>query len=193
VCDNADPCAVGGDADGDGTGDACDPCNNIVPVVAVKPRIRISKLNTQPGDERLRFTGSMTVPTSPSIDPAANGVRILINDSDRTLLLDVTVPGGAAWRTSGNGTTWRYKNVFGPAGIVRVLVKARASTPGWLKFVVIGKNVSFLAQPTRIPLLGTLVIDAPLATTGQCGESAFPGAPRGRCTYSAGRGSLACK
>src|SRR5207244_11672555 len=82
-----------GDSDGDGIGDACDPCSNIVPVFAVKAKMRFSRL-TVPGQEKMRFKGTITVPVSPSIDPSTKGVRVLIDCTDGSSLLDAIVPGG---------------------------------------------------------------------------------------------------
>jgi len=45
-----------------------------------------------------------------------------------------------------------------------------------------------------MPLKGTMIIDSPLATTGQCGEALFPGpAPAPHCAFNASRGTLRCK
>jgi len=43
-----------------------------------------------------------------------------------------------------------------------------------------------------MPLKGTMIIDSPLATTGQCGEALFPG-PAPHCAFNASRGTLRCK
>jgi len=39
-----------------------------------------------------------------------------------------------------------------------------------------------------------MIVDSPLATTGQCGEALFPGrAPAPHCAFNASRGTLRCK
>src|SRR5205823_5394324 len=73
--------------------DRDDPCTG--PASVTKPKVVIAKLDTPPGDDKLTFKGSMTLPTSPAVDPVTKGVRVLIADSMQGSVLDATVPGGA--------------------------------------------------------------------------------------------------
>ncbi len=57
--------------------------------------------------------GQVTLPTSPTINPIANGMRVLLTKSGSTTLLDVDVAGGAyvsatktGWRANPTGTRW---------------------------------------------------------------------------------------
>src|SRR5436190_24064075 len=44
-----------------------------------------------------------------------------------------------------------------------------------------------------MPLKGTMIIDSPPATTGQCGEALFPGpAPAPHCAFNPSRSTLRC-
>jgi len=194
VCDSIDACPTESDptqtdGDADGLGDACDPCTNVVPVFASRSKIRIKGLDTPPGDDGFVFKGTMTVPTTPPIDPAANGIRLLLDDAGANVL-DVIVPGGAGWKTSRSGNSWRYRNAAGPGGIVRVSLKHRAKTPGTLKFRVVGRSESLPVTRARVPVKGTLVVDTPLAQTGQCGETRYDG---GRCRFSRSGRALRCR
>jgi len=205
VCDliddcpnNPDPAQL--DSDGDGIGDACDPCNNMVPVFAIKQRVRIRNLNTPPGDDRLTFKGVITVPTTPPIDPATKGcgscsrTRLAFTCSTRPFP-GASIPAtGVGWKTNPAGTVWRYRNPQGPSGIVRVRVRSRSATPGRLKFMVIGRHGSYAMSPAHMPLKGTMIIDSPLATTGQCGEALFPGpAPAPHCAFNPSGSTLRCR
>ncbi len=203
VCDALDDCpttadSTQSDGDGDGIGDACDPCTNIVPVFAVKPRMRFSRLNV-PGREKMRFKGTITVPVSPAIDPSTKGVRVLIDDADGSSMLDAIVPGGfdattgVGWKRNKRNTAWRYRNPTGFESIVKIRIRGKRKTPGSLKFVVIGQNGTYPMSPTRMPGRGTMVIDSPFATTGQCGEALFSVAPAPSCAFKAHGRTLVCK
>jgi len=147
----------------------------------------------------MRFRGIITVPVSPPIDPSTKGVRVLIDDADGSSMLDVIVPGGfnattgVGWKRNKRNTVWRYRNRSGLDSIVRIRIRARRKRPGWLKFVVVGQNGTYPMSPTRMPARGTMVIDSPLARTGQCGEALFSVAPAPSCVFKAHGRTLICK
>jgi len=59
---------------------------------------------------------------------------------------------------------------------------------------VIGKHGSYAMSPADMPLKGTMIIDSPLATTGQCGEALFPGpAPAPHCVFNPSGSTLRCR
>jgi hypothetical protein len=124
VCDENDNCPQTADpsqADGDddGKGDACDPCNNIYDIFAQKARIKLSKIDTTAGEQGMSFKGTLDgVPLTPTIDPVANGVRVILqSDSPIGAFVDVTIPGGDGWKANKNGTSFTYKNKDGFEGI----------------------------------------------------------------------------
>jgi parallel beta-helix repeat protein len=158
-----------------------------------KPSIVIRKLDTPPGDDSLAFRGQITVPRpfAPPLDPAANGVGILITGAAGARLLDLVVPGGVfdratkvGWKRPAGGGKWIYVNrgAAPPAGISRVVIRELSKKlPGLVQFNVSGKRGSYAVDPAMLPLTGFLVLDPPTAETGQCGEAAFPG-PAPGCT-----------
>ena len=196
VCDLLDHCPTipdptQADADDDGLGDACDPCTNIVPVFALRPKVKITKL-TAPGHSKLKFTGIVTVPTSPPIDPASNGVRVLLEDATGAPMLDVSIPGKVGWKANAAKTAWRYRNRGGWQSLVSVRITSTRRKPGRLKFQVVGRKGTYPMSPGGVPVKGTIVIDAPFARTGQCGEALFPGRPAPACILKAAGRTLKC-
>jgi hypothetical protein len=161
------------DGDGDGQGDACDPCNNIHDIHPTKPLIKLTKLTDQPNDG-FNFKGVLDgVPTTPSIDPLTRGgVRVIFETSPGGAFLDVRVPGPQGWKASKKNTKFTYANSQGFEGIRKIVIQLPQKKPGQVKFMVVGKKVGF-PNPSVLPVKGTLVLNAPLAPTGQCGETNF--------------------
>jgi len=163
-----------------------------VPVFATRAGIRIRNLNL-PGWNVLRMKGKMAVPTTPPIDPPAKGVRVLLTDAQGGTMLDAILPSGAGWKSNRAGTAWRYHNSGEAHGIILVRIR-RLSTPGLLSFQVSGKHGAYGVSPAAMPLKGTLVIDSPVAQTGQCGELVFAGpAPTPHCAFNTKHSTLRCK
>jgi hypothetical protein len=181
------------DGDGDGLGDACDPCTN--GAIVAEPRLTLGRIGPPPNDDKLKLKGRMIVSTVPAFDPSQQGARLLIEDAVGGTVLDVSVPTGAydpvtrvGWSTTGSG--WQYRNRLGLQGLTKLVVKRKAGTPGVLTFGATGKNGTFPVTPGQLPLRFTVVVEGPLGVHGQCGQASFV---LSGCTLNATGTTLKCR
>src|SRR5262249_25050666 len=184
--------AICPDTHGDSTCNADEPCTG--GVALVKPKLQLKKLNTPTGDDGLAFSGEMTVPTSPAIDPVTKGARILVADASGTVA-SVAIPPGlvdpvtkVGWKPNKSGTAWKYSSKIGVDGITSVSLKTTDKTPGLVTFKVVGKNGAFVTTPDALPLRATLTLDP----AGQCGQVDFTG-PSPACAFDKKLSSVTCK
>ena len=194
--DTADPTFA--DDDGDGRGNVCDACT-FTGVPIVNPAILLKRIHTPESDDTLKFTGEVTVPTTPTIDPIAKGIRFRFEDPDGVEVLDVTIPGGAynaalrsGWKATSAG--WKYKNVgrIVPLvkGINNITLTKDKVVAGKIKFKFTGKKGFYPVFSDDIPLKVSFVVDAPFAQTGQCGESLMTSL---ECLFDSGNTKLQCE
>jgi hypothetical protein len=171
------------DGDSDGLCDDVDPCTNVENVIISNPYLRFRKVQ---GDESMRFlfVGTLAIPSDAPIDPMNKGIRLIVSsttadDPLAKTTIDVTLPSGEfdlvtdrGWSVGDSGT-YLYRDQIGSyAGIARALVKPLDS--GQLKVLFFGQNPGGYPLPHQPPegtITATVVIDAPMATTGQCGEA----------------------
>jgi len=188
VVDASDDCpnvanADQGDGDGDGVGDACDLCTGPAPIAP--GRLILGRLTGAAGDETLKVVGLVTVPATPALDPAANGLRLLVHEADGTTILDQAVAGGSGWTANAKHTLWKYTAPTA-TGVTKVRLRA-GKTPGSLKVQVQAKRLT-LPPLANLPLQAMVVFDLPYATTGQCGVTGA-----GTCATNASGSTMRCR
>jgi hypothetical protein len=170
------------DGDGDGPGDACDPCTNPAGSRdATKAKITASRLSPPPGDDGLDISGIIVVPTVPAIDPVTSGLRILYGNVAAGAVLERIVPAGAydpttrlGW-VAANGS-FTYVDKTGASDLYKVALK-KARVPGQFKVQIKGRNGAYAGDPGDLPIHAVVVIGSSSSATGQCAEWRFPAAP----------------
>jgi hypothetical protein len=143
------------------------------------------------GNERLVLKGELVVPVPwIAVDPPTGGVRFVIDHVFEAGAVDVTIDGGALWKTNGAATKWVYKDTQAlVGGVKRLIVRDRsAKQPGRLKVVV--KSIA-LSGPLPAPdaVRAVLVV----GDVGECASVVWdpPSGARPRCRGDATR--LVCR
>jgi hypothetical protein len=183
------------DGDGDGVADRCDPCTGGGPIAP--SRLTLDDLDGPAGTAHLAARGAIGL--SPAalagLDPLTDGVRMRVVDIIRNVVVDVTVAGGAydpathtGWKTRSGGHGWSYRGPAGPLDRITLII--RSTSAGTLRFRLRGVPAPPATAPI-LPLTLTLVLDPPLATTGQCGER-FYNPPGGTCGVARGGRRILC-
>jgi hypothetical protein len=183
--------AVCPDADADGICDA--DCAG--PAAMDRPKVQIGRQNTPLGDDTLKLTGAMTIPTVPAVDPPTSGARVLVDDANGRVVVDVALPSGAydpltktGWLTRGGGSAWTFRHPTGVVGITKMTVRTSAKAPGLVKVAVTGKNGAYDTSGVALPLHAVVALTA----AGQCGSATFTG-PDSTCAFDARGATLTCK
>jgi hypothetical protein len=145
------------------------PCTSGIPL-----RAPVLVVGTDPLAVTLKTEISM-----PGADPAASGLRVLVDSAAGPSTLDVTLPAGALWSVNAAGTQWKYVDPFGPLGGVRkVVVQDRSrKEPGLVKVTVKTKGGS-APLPSPADVRTTLVFGASEACAGLAWGAPSDPAPR---------------
>jgi hypothetical protein len=194
VCGDGNVC--GGEAcelDADcGGGLVCAGCQCVNPpacasgITLEKPK---QSLRASPFSMSLKGEAVIPKPWA-GVDPPANGVRIVIDAVAGAGGLDVTLPGGAAWRVNNAGNQWTYTDSAGAiGGVTKVTIKDRsAQDDGRLRIGVRGRGGALVLPPA-----GSVRTAVVLGTAAECAAVAWngPGEPKPRCDGDASR--LRCR
>ena len=143
----------------------------------MSPSIQLRKIGSAPasGNDALRIKGEFVSATSLSLlDPASDGVRIVVLANDGRVIADIPIPGGAGWSATG-GKKASFKDPTGARnGIVKFQVQDRSDkSPRRIRVQVVGKNGDYPVVSGDEPLRAIVVVGD--GSLGECGETAFRG------------------
>jgi parallel beta-helix repeat protein len=160
----------------------CESCQCVAPPICASGiGIAEARLTFRPSSFVLRAQGEVVIPEPwSSIDPPANGFRMVVDESDGENAWDVTVPGGAAWTVSANGKRWTYIDPLGSAGgVIRAVIDDRSDqVPGELRIRVRARGSSAV-----LPSASDVRWSVVLGDADECAVLDWnpPGGPSPRC------------
>ena len=199
VCpDDANPSQA--DTDEDGRGDACDPCTGGID--ASKPLLRGTNFTAATGNDKLKYKAKLVFDGTVSISPQAQGFRLLVEDANDDILIDLDIPAGlydpitrSGWIPATNGKKFQYITKTPVDGLLpKVILKWNPRRPNEVLVNVNGKSGNFADPNVALPLKATISLDPTDAMTSLCAEAEFPGPkPLPHCRISGNGVALICK
>lgn len=204
TCDAEDTCPDvsdpdQADSDGDGIGDFCDLCTDAGE--ATKASVKITKMNTPGGDDKLLLKGFLEFDEEPVYDPIATGIVLRIEDATGTPVVDSVIPPGAwtpvtrsGWLPMKNGG-FRFRSVeLVDGAIQKIILKKATKLPNAISFKLLGAKGDFASTPFVHPVSVTLTLDPAPERKGVCAEIDFEGpAPDPHCSLRSGGSVLICR
>ena len=193
VVDAGEQCDDGNTVSGDGCSASCqlEPCKIMRSGQTLWLSSLVSVRHGAPGRDRLSLRAEFAIPSAfGTLDPAATGMSLLVEDGAGGYKLALTLPPGAHWIARRG--RWLYRDRAGSVGGIRRLEIAndsRGGVPG-VKVSVTGRNGSYPLAFADLPLAVTILLgDATAGQAGSCGRRSFDA---GSCSGTRGGTRLVC-
>ena len=194
ILDPGEQCDDGNLVSGDGCSAGCrlEACKIMRSGQTLWLRSLLSAQHGATGSDRLSLRAEFAIPSAfGTLDPAATGMSLLVEDAAGGDMLALTIPPGAHW--IGRRGRWLYRDRAGSVGGVRKLAIAdatRGGVPG-VDVRVSGRNGSYPLAFADLPLAVTILLgDATAGQAGSCGRRSFDA---GSCRSTRGGTRLVCR
>ena len=193
VVDPGEQCDDGNTVSGDGCSASCrlEACKIIRAGQTLWVRGLLAAQHGSGGD-RLSLRAEFAIPSAfATLDPAATGMSLLVENTAGTDMLALTIPPGAHW--IGRRGRWLYRDRAGSVGGIRKLAivdDSGGGVPG-VDVRVSGRNGSYPLAFAELPLAVTVLLgDAAAGQAGSCGRRSFDA---GSCRSTRGGSGLVCR
>jgi len=194
IRDAGEQCDDGNTVSGDGCSAGCrlEGCKIMRSGQTLWLRSLLAAQHGASGSDRLSLRAEFAIPSAfGTLDPAATGTSLLVENAAGDDMLALTFPPGTPW--IGRRGRWLYRDRAGSVGGVRKLVIAddtRGGVPG-VDVRVSGRNGSYPFAFADLPLAVTILLgDATAGQAGSCGRRSFDA---GSCRSTRGGTRLVCR
>jgi hypothetical protein len=146
----------------------------IEPVSFDNIKLDILHLNRPAGSQKLHLKGEMVLPFpfTPALDPANNGVRLVVRTAQGDTLLDTQLMPND-WKINADDMHVEFHKKTGNNMMKISLEWGDPEKPGTVKVNMIAKNGDFLVDASELPLFAQLTLNASTVARRQCAETDF--------------------
>jgi hypothetical protein len=106
------------------------------------------------------------------VDPAANGIRVVVDEPVGTGGVDVTLPGGANWKLNGSGTRWTYTD---KSGAISDITKASVTDQSSKQDGLLNIRVKGKGGTATLPGASQARMAVVFGTADECAAVSFTG------------------
>lgn len=155
----------------------------------------IFRLNESAGSQLIHFKGdvSLPYPFTPELDPANNGIRLVILTAQGNALLDAQVMPNS-WKINADDMHVEFHNKTSNNQIKISLEWGDPDKLGLIMVNVIAKDFDLLVNDTELPLYVKLSLNESTVATNQCAYTDFklyPETPN--CSFTSNGDKLMCR
>jgi hypothetical protein len=171
----------------------------IQPAFFQNTKIDVLHLKKSAGSKTIELKGEIQLPYpfTPALDPAKNGINLVIRTAQGRTLLDVLIPGSfdtearSAWKISSEANGVHFVNLKGWYNII--LNWGDKKLPGIVKVNMLAKDSNFVVNETELPLYAQMTLNNSIVATRQCAQTGFKFSPeQPNCSFESNLDKIRC-